>query len=303
MKGALKPGIYLLHKPPGPSSAAAMRAFVAGFAQGGRKLPVCHGGTLDPFAEGLLLVLAGGATRLMDFIHEVPKRYEAQVAWGMETDTGDGGGKPVGPRTAHPPTADPGALDAALASFIGWTLQVPPATSAKKVGGEPAYKKAHRGESVVLPPSRVYLHQARWLGHDGQGVTSRLELVCRGGFYVRSLVREVGRALGVGAHVTSLSRTDIGPWKAPPLGTSEWLHGAQVCPWWPTRELTPDELYALKEGRSIPGGEILAAPWALPHGFPSVQPLVRALSRDALVALLAPQGNRWTAALRLPGGV
>src|SRR5205085_314882 len=96
----------------------------------------------------------------------------------------------------------PQDLDAALAGFLGWRDQVPPATSAKKIGGEPAYKKAHRGEEVVLPPSRVYLHEARWLSHDLPG-KSRLLLTCRGGYYVRALARDLGRRLGCGGHLSA----------------------------------------------------------------------------------------------------
>ncbi|HEX4621927.1 MAG TPA: tRNA pseudouridine(55) synthase, partial [Myxococcaceae bacterium] len=196
-------------------------------------------------------------------------------------------------------------LDEALTSSIGWTLQVPPDTSAKKIRGEPAYKLAHRGERVELPPSRVYLHQARWQSHDLPR-SSRVELTCRGGFYVRALARDLGRAVGAGAHLTALHRPAIGPWEDPSArpesSPAAWIHGEGVLPWYPWRELTGDELYALKDERTIPRGDVRPATWNPPEGFPAPTPRVRAFSRGALVALLEGEA-RLRVALRLPGGV
>src|SRR5512146_2806127 len=136
----MRPGLYLVHKPPGITSFSVVRAAKEELAARGRprKLPLCHGGTLDPFAEGLLLLLAGEATRLMDLLHEAPKRYVAEVAWGAETDNGDPLGRVVA--QGDPSALTPELLDAALAPHLGWTEQVPPSTSAKKIGGEPAYR-------------------------------------------------------------------------------------------------------------------------------------------------------------------
>jgi tRNA pseudouridine55 synthase len=296
----VKPGIGLLHKPVGPTSFSMVQALRQERRGPASRLPVCHAGTLDPFAEGLLVVLAGAATKLMDALHALPKVYEAEVVWGVETDTGDAGGKVVSRANAEGLTAD--ALDQALHAFVGWTLQVPPATSAKKVGGEPAYKKAHRGEPVTLPASRVYLHQARWLSHQlPQG--SRLSLCCRGGYYVRALARDLGRQLGVPAHLSGLTRVRIGPWEDPPPGPAQWFHGPGAFPWWPTRVVSPDEAYALKEGRTIPGGQVAPAPWCVPDGFPTLDERVLAVKDGRAIALLAAQGMRWMAALRLPAGI
>jgi tRNA pseudouridine55 synthase len=237
---------------------------------------------LDPYAEGLLLILAGGATRLMDLIHEVPKTYVAEVSWGVETDSGDLHGRPT--FTGSPSALNPAALDAALRTFIGWREQVPPATSAKKIGGEPAYKKAHRGEAVELPASRVYLHRARWLGHS-LPQSSTLELVCRGGFYVRALARDLGRRLGCGAHLTRLARTAIGPW-IDPDGPAPWLHGRALVPWYPSRLLTDAEVGALRKDELISAEPLSAPDWPLPRDFSPPRALVRAFHRDRLVALL-----------------
>src|SRR3954470_13734718 len=162
----LTPGIYLVHKPVGHSSFALVQAFMEEVRRAGirrDRLPVCHGGALDPFAEGLVLLLAGQATRLMDLLHPIPKTYLAEITWGAETDNGDPLGRVVA--RGDPSRLTPQELDEALAPFIGWHDQVPPATSNKRVGGERAYRRAHRGESFEWPPSRVYLHEARWLEH------------------------------------------------------------------------------------------------------------------------------------------
>jgi tRNA pseudouridine55 synthase len=276
-------GIHLVHKAVGQSSFDVIRGFKRrAFEAGQKKLALGHGGTLDPFADGLLLVLAGQATRLMELMHPLPKTYVAEVAWGVETDTCDLHGKPVAESDLRPSRA---ALDAVLAPFLGWTDQVPPATSAKKIDGEAAYKKAHRGEDVVMKPCRVFLLSARWIAHDLPR-RSTLELTCRGGFYVRSLARDLGRALGCGAHLTALRRTAIGPWADPGEGQEQLLTGADLLPWCPSRLLSDEEADHLSHGRSIPAGEALPATWALPEGFPDPGAPLRALHDGRLVALL-----------------
>jgi tRNA pseudouridine55 synthase len=249
-------GLWLLHKPPGPTSFAAFRAAIErlGLDRAHPRIRACHGGTLDPFAEGLLLVLTARATRLFEPLHQLPKHYEAEVAWGAETDNGDLLGRVV--RRAPPPS--PVATAEALRAFLGWTDQVPPAHSAKKIGGEPAYRKAHRGEVVELPPSRVYLHAARWV------TPTRLSLVVRGGFYVRSLVRDLGRAVGSAAHVSALRRTAIGPWRDP-----RDLVEADPLVWLRTR------------GED---GIVHAPRWRPPDGWPAIEAPIAVLKNGRWIA-------------------
>ena len=231
----MKPGIYLVHKEPGATSFAKVRSFMEEVRAAGirrDKLPACHGGALDPFAEGLLLILAGEAARLMELLHPVPKTYQAEIAWGAETDNGDLHGRVVA--RGDPAVLAPALLEEALRGFVGWRDQVPPATSNKRVGGERAYQLAHRGEQVMLSPSRVYLHQASWLEHDLPRF-SRLHLLCGGGYYLRALARDLGRATGALGHLTGLRRTAIGPWKDP-TGRVH-LQGAQLYPWCASREV------------------------------------------------------------------
>ena len=295
----MNPGIYLVHKDVGQSSFDVVRGFKhEAYEAGLKKYALGHGGTLDPFAEGLLLVLAGQATRLMDLMHPLPKTYVAELTWGTETDTCDHLGLVVAEGPA--PTAQ--ALEAGLAAFLGWTEQIPPATCAKKIGGEAAYKKAHRGEEVILPPSRVYLHEAAWLSHDLPRA-SVLKITCKGGYYVRSLARDLGRALGCPAHLSLLSRSAIGPWADPGPGGRVLLQGEQLVPWCPSRVLTEAESDHLLHGRPIPLGELQPPAVPLLAGFPDPHPPVRALLDGKLVALLQEkEGAFWTCA-NLRGGL
>jgi tRNA pseudouridine55 synthase len=245
-------------------------------------------------------MLAGQATRLMELMHPLPKTYLAELAWGLETDTCDLQGKPVSEGDAS--HLSPATLDAALAPFLGWTEQIPPATSAKKIDGEAAYKKAHRGEDVVMKPCRVFLLAARWISHDLPR-QSTLELTCRGGFYVRSLARDLGRALGCGAHLTTLQRTAIGPWVDPGEGRERLLTGADLVPWCPTRLLTDAEAEHLAHGRAIPAGELLPGTWTLPEGFPDPAAPLRAMHDGHLVALLKPIEDGLRTFANLRGGL
>jgi tRNA pseudouridine55 synthase len=297
----MRPGFHLIHKPIGATSFELVKRFMDEIAKVGlsKQLPVCHGGALDPFAEGLVLILTGQATRLMDLVHAAPKSYVAQVAWGAETDTGDHLGKAIARGDAN--ALDPASLDVALAGLLGWHDQVPPATSNKRVDGERAYRKAHRGEVVELPPSQVYLHAARWTAHDLPR-SSTLELTSRGGFYVRALARDLGRALGVPAHLAGLHRTAIGPWRDPDAGAEPWIHGRELVPWLPARTLDDAEAARLAPGVEFARGTVEPPGWTLP-GYPMPETPVRALHHGRLVALLEPKGEGWTASAIFRGGL
>ena len=280
------PGVYLAHKPVGPSSFQLVHALMEEVRLAGirrDKLPVSHGGALDPFAHGLVLLLAGQATRLMELMHPLPKEYLAEIAWGVETDNGDHLGKAIAEGDAKVLT--PALLDAALARCIGFHDQVPPLHSNKRVGGERAYQLAWRGETAELPPQRVYLHEARFLAH-ALPRSSTLSLVCRGGYYVRSLARDLGRALGCRAHLAGLSRGAIGPHRDPGPGRRELVRGPQLFPWCRTRLLSDGELELLKKLQPIAPGELLPAGWSLPPGFPDPRAPVRGLHGGALWAML-----------------
>jgi tRNA pseudouridine55 synthase len=276
------PGLLLVHKRVGETSFGKVRELQAQLAGRGEKLPVSHAGALDPFAEGLVILLLGPATRLMDALHVAPKRYVAEVRWGTETDSGDGQGRVTA--TGEAAALTPSALEAALVEQLGWRDQVPPTTSNKRVEGERAYLKAHRGEQFELPPSRVYLHEACWIAH-ALPQASTLELVCGGGYYVRALARDLGRATGARAHLSALRRTGIGPWADPPEGAPNAITHRALLPWCPSREVSDPEANALRQGGAVSRGNLKAPEWPLPPGFAEAPLPVRAFQKDRLVAL------------------
>jgi tRNA pseudouridine55 synthase len=288
----MTPGIYLVHKPVGQTSFSLVQTFMDEVRASGirrDKLPACHGGALDPFAEGLLILLAGQATRLMDLLHPVPRIYVAEIAWGAETDNGDPLGRVVS--RADPSHLNPETLQHALGQLGGWRDQVPPATSNKRVGGERAYRKAHRGEEFELPPSRVYLHEARWLSHDlPRGST--LRLVTGGGYYVRALARDLGRATGALAHLRALRRLGIGPWQDPAPGERHLIRGADLFPWCASVEVDERDLAALQGRRPIAPRSLAPPTWALPAGFPDPGAPIRALRGGLLAAMLRERAGK-----------
>ncbi len=286
-------GLWLVHKPEGATSFSLVRDFQQRLAAvPGKALKVCHGGALDPFAQGLVPVLVGSATKVFEWLHDAPKHYRATIGWGRETDNSDLHGQTVA--TGEVAGLTPARIEQAIGALVGWSEQVPPSTSNKRVDGERAYVRAHRGEVFELPPSRVYLHHAQLVNEK------TVDLVCRGGFYVRSFVRDLGRSLGVPAHVERLERTAIGPW----LDSSEprRIESTKVLPWLPARRVSDAEWGQLRAGQPISRGE-LSTDWPLPVGFPPARPQVRALHLGALVALLDVQENEGTLklAVDLPG--
>ena len=190
-------------KPAGPTShdvVAAVRRAV-----GSRR--VGHTGTLDPFATGLLLLCVGQATRLAEYLTAQDKTYEAVARLGVTTETLDTEGEVIDERGGWE-SLDGGDLDAVLDRFRGEIAQVPPVYSAKKVGGVAAYQRARRGETVALEPARVRIESLDITELDLPLVG--LRVTCSSGTYVRALARDIGEALGVGAHLVSLRRTAIG---------------------------------------------------------------------------------------------
>jgi tRNA pseudouridine55 synthase len=199
-------GGLLVDKPEGPTShdmvARARRAL------GVRR--VGHTGTLDPFASGLLVLLVGRATRLAEYLDDFPKEYLARARLGVRTDTDDREGEVVAESPAWE-GLDPSRVTASLEALTGDLDQVPPAYSAKKRGGEAAYRKARRGETVVLDPVRVRVHEIQVEEVALPWVDFRV--VCSTGTYIRALARDAGESLGVGGHLVSLRRTRIGPFR------------------------------------------------------------------------------------------
>ena len=165
-----------------------------------------HGGTLDPYATGVLPILVGTATKFVDRLHEAPKVYAALIRFGTETTTDDREGTVR--RDAPVPAIDAAAVDDALAPFRGEILQVPPERSAVKSGGRRAYAVARAGGTPLLGPRNVRIDRssiATW-----RPPVLRLVIVCSSGTYIRSLARDIGRALLSAAHLGALRRLAVG---------------------------------------------------------------------------------------------
>jgi tRNA pseudouridine55 synthase len=171
---------------------------------------VGHGGTLDPFAAGVLPIFLGRATRLAEYHLGMPKRYRATLCFGetSSTDDIDGEREPVG---GPPVTRE--ALEAALAASLGPQLQVPPRFSAVQVEGRRAYQMARRGEEVELAPREVVIAGATLLDWDASDPARPIAVVdvrCSAGTYIRALARDLGSSLGSGAYLGALVRTASG---------------------------------------------------------------------------------------------
>lgn len=200
------PAGVLVDKPKGMSSFGVVKK--VRWAVGEPR--VGHAGTLDPMATGLLIVLVGReATRQQDRFMGLPKVYTATMRLGQTTASADAETPIDEERDASGVTDSD--LVALLPQFTGEVTQTPPAHSAIKVGGERLYKKARRGEVVDVPSRVVTISELAWTGRNGVDVD--LRMTCSKGTYVRALARDVGEALGVGAHLVALRREAIGPFR------------------------------------------------------------------------------------------
>ena len=168
-----------------------------------------HAGTLDPAAEGVLPLCVGRATRLVDRVAGANKGYYAEMVLGVRTQTDDAEGEVV--ETAPVPPLDEPRLEAALARFRGQLLQRPPAFSAVKVAGRRAYQLARRGDEVRLQPRPVTVHRLSF--HRWEPPRLALTIACSKGTYVRAIARDLGEALGCGAHLGRLVRLWVGEFR------------------------------------------------------------------------------------------
>jgi tRNA pseudouridine55 synthase len=203
-------GILLLDKPQGLSSNQALQRVrhLLRAEKGG------HTGSLDPLATGLLPLCFGEATKIAGLMLGGRKGYVTLARLGTRTDTADADGQAL--ETRPVPVLDADAIEAALDRFRGPIRQRPPVYSALKQGGEPLYRKARRGEAVEVPEREVVIDALEFLGREGKDLHLRVD--CSAGTYIRSLVADLGEALGCGAHVAELRRT----WAAPFMNPRMW---------------------------------------------------------------------------------
>lgn len=234
-------GWLILDKPRGLGSTQAVAAVKRNLREGGyaptkKDMPkVGHGGTLDPEAEGVLPIALGEATKLAGRMLDASKIYDFTIQFGEETDTLDAAGEVIERSDRRPPMA---AIAAVLETFTGEIEQVPPAYSALKVDGRRAYDRARAGEEVELKTRRVTIHSLSFAGErEDPGLTSTFQTTAgrpdpydasipleladavtltahvSKGTYIRSLARDIARALGTVGHVTYLRRTKAGPFR------------------------------------------------------------------------------------------
>lgn len=283
MTTAATDGLLLLDKPAGISSHDAVLAARRAL----HEKRIGHAGTLDPFATGLLVLLTGRATRLLPYIPGEPKVYEATIAFGSETDTEDLLGTVT--REAAPPSeAD---VRSALPSLTGTIDQVPPAYSAKRVDGQRAYEAARAGVALDLKPVSIVVHSWEVLAWRGDACDVRV--VCGGGTYVRSLARDLARAVHSAAHLSALRRVAAGAFHADQAQSVTSLRDERprlrppldALPHLPHVPLTNDEVHRVRRGLDI-------AITKSPDMVTSHVALV-SVEHGGLIALGERLGERW----------
>lgn len=259
-------GVLLVDKPAGITSHDVVDRLrrISGLRKVG------HGGTLDPFATGLMLVLAGRATKLFDYLMPLDKRYRVTVQFGSVSTTGDTDGEisdvEGGSRVSRK------SLAATLPGFRGRIQQRVPAYSAVKVGGRPLYKTARRGQEVKAPTREVEIRELELVSFEAEAQEAVLEVACSKGTYIRQLSQDLGEALGSGAYTSNLRRTAVGEFTAHAASTLDELERierdklltpanpafiscAGALYFLPGRDLAEEDLRAVSHGQPIAGEE------------------------------------------------
>ncbi len=249
-------GFLVVDKPPGVTShdVVAIVRNVTGLKKVG------HTGTLDPFATGVLPLALGGATRLIAFLDEREKVYDATVVLGSQTDTGDPTGRVVA--EAPVPTVKRERVEAVLADMVGEREQTPPRYSAVKIAGRPLYDYARAGQEVEAKARKITLHAMELLGHEA--ATIRVRIRCSRGTYARVIAEEIGVALGTVAHLGDLRREASGPFTLEAAVSMSRLSSVVAgSPEW-VRVLRPqrgDDRVAWRERADVVSG---LQPWMIP---------------------------------------
>ncbi|MFN3659694.1 MAG: tRNA pseudouridine(55) synthase TruB [Brevinematales bacterium] len=198
-------GVLPLKKPSGLSSYDMIRMLQSKI-RALKRIKIGHAGTLDPMAEGVLLLLIGEATKLFSFLLEHDKVYEVWIQLGIATDTDDSTGNVIATSDRTPSQGD---IASVVARFQGKIWQVPPRYSALKIQGKRAYDLARKGEHVALQPRQVDIFEHVLLEYDEKTKVMHTRVHCSSGTYIRSLARDIGEMLGCYGHVVRLVRTQI----------------------------------------------------------------------------------------------
>jgi tRNA pseudouridine55 synthase len=252
--GAVRPdGLAVVDKEPGWTShdvVAKARGIL-------HTRKIGHSGTLDPDATGVLLLGIGRATRLLRFLHDLPKQYVGEVVLGVETSTLDAGGEVVATHDMSTITLE--QARAASIALTGDILQVPPMVSAVKVGGQRLHALARQGIEVDRPPRPVTVHRLTLAEVPGEQGVLRIEVECSSGTYVRTLAADLGHLLGGGAHLRRLRRTAIGSFTladARPLDDLVVLPMAEVVRNLPAVRVGEDLAAAVAHGKVLDRGDL-----------------------------------------------
>lgn len=243
---------------------------------------VGHAGTLDPPATGVLVLGIGTTTRLLRFCEAYDKTYVATVAFGTSTSTQDATGTVLA--TVDASVLERAAVIDALGRFVGDIEQVPPMVSAVKIGGERLYRKALRGEEVERPARPVIVHAASLDRFEsGRNATASITVTCSKGTYIRTLAADLGDALGVGAHLTALRRTRVGPFDVAGAVALEILR--------PEHVRAPEESVAGYPRRSIDADEVRALVHGKPLSPAGIEGIYAAFGPEGLVAMMRDGGE------------
>ncbi len=211
-------GIINLYKPLGITSARAVHRVrgIVGFKKSG------HAGSLDPAAEGVLIVCQGRATKLVERVMDLPKTYVATARLDLTSESFDSEGETEEVSVGRVPTC--GEVEEVFAGFVGEVWQVPPRRSAVKLGGVPAYKTVNMENPPVIRPRQVRIDGITVERFDWPVVVFSMR--CGRGTYVRSVIRDVGEKLGTGGCLTGLKRTAVGPFLAEEAWTLDAVRDA-----------------------------------------------------------------------------
>lgn len=214
-KGRNVSGILVLDKAKGLSSNAALQEVkrIYGANKAG------HTGSLDPLATGVLPICLGEATKVSQFLLESDKKYRARIKLGIRTDSADSEGAVI--ERCEDFVVEAADVEKALRSFRGEIEQTPPMYSALKVGGVPLYKLARKGQTVEREPRKITVYSIEMTGFAADEI--ELEIACSKGTYIRTIADDLGQALGCGAHVIALHRTQAGAFTEEDCVSTEFL--------------------------------------------------------------------------------
>ena len=268
-----------------------------------------HAGTLDPLATGVLVVCVGGATRLIQYVQRMPKTYVGTFLLGRRSPTEDLEGDvtelPDAPIPARP------EIEAVAQRFVGRIVQQPPAFSALKIQGRPAYKLARQGKPVDLEPRPVEIHRIQVRDYEYPRLV--LDVECGGGTYIRSLGRDLAESLGTVAVMSALVRSSIGSFrveaarKPQELSNDNWLTLLQpplrAVEYLPRMRLSVDEVHRVRNGLPIKrSGEPAVGDKGKPlSASPEHEELAAVDPAGQFIGILGPVGRgRWRPLRNLP---